>query len=238
MIRLVGVFLFLVIYFIISLPIQLAELIIQKFNMDIRNKSSLSFVQWGLKCVMFISGVKLEVKGYENIPKDTPVLFVGNHNSFYDIIVTYPLMERPTGFVAKKEIKKVPFLSWWMYFVNCIFLDRSDPRAGLKSVLDAAGLIKKGISIFLFPEGTRSKDGNMLEFKDGGFKIATKSKCPIVPVGITGSADVFENHFPLIKSTKVTVTFAEPIYTADLSREETKGLSARVKGEIQNIISK
>ena len=78
----------------------------------------------------------------------------------------------------------------------------------------------------------------MLEFKDGGFKIATKSKCPIVPVGITGSADVFENHFPLIKSTKVTVTFAEPNYTADLSREETKGLSARVKGEIQNIISK
>ena len=167
MIRLIGVFLFLVVYFIISLPIQLAELIIQKFNMDIRNKSSLSFVQWGLKCVMFISGVKLEVTGYENIPKDTPVLFVGNHNSFYDIIVTYPLMERPTGFVAKKEIKKVPFLSWWMYFVNCIFLDRSDPRAGLKSVLDAAGLIKKGISVFLFPEGTRSKDGNMLEFKDG-----------------------------------------------------------------------
>ena len=238
MIRLIGVFLFLVVYFIISLPIQLDELIIQKFNMDIRNKSSLSFVQWGLKCVMFISGVKLEVTGYENIPKDTPVLFVGNHNSFYDIIVTYPLMERPTGFVAKKEIKKVPFLSWWMYFVNCIFLDRSDPRAGLKSVLDAAGLIKKGISVFLFPEGTRSKDGNMLEFKDGGFKIATKSKCPIVPVGITGSADVFENHFPLIKSAKVTVTFAEPIYTADLSREETKGLSARVKGEIQNIISK
>ena len=71
MIRLIGVFLFLVVYFIISLPIQLAELIIQKFNMDIRNKSSLSFVQWGLKCVMFISGVKLEVTGYENIPKDT-----------------------------------------------------------------------------------------------------------------------------------------------------------------------
>ena len=114
MIRLIGVFLFLVVYFIISLPIQLAELIIQKFNMDIRNKSSLSFVQWGLKCVMFISGVKLEVTGYENIPKDTPVLFVGNHNSFYDIIVTYPLMERPTGFVAKKEIKKARHRLLWI----------------------------------------------------------------------------------------------------------------------------
>ena len=238
MIRLIILLVFLIVYFIVSLPIQLLELILERFNMNARNKSSLAFVNFGLRIVQLISGVKLEVHGYENIPKDQAVLFVGNHTSFYDIIVTYPLMKRPTGYIAKKEIKKVPFLSWWMYFVNCIFLDRSDPRAGLKSVLDAAGLIKKGISVFLFPEGTRSKDGNMLEFKDGGFKIATKSKCPIVPVGITGSADVFENHFPLIKSTKVTVTFAEPIYTADLSREETKGLSARVKGEIQNIISK
>jgi 1-acyl-sn-glycerol-3-phosphate acyltransferase len=204
--------------------------------MDARNKSSLTFVNFGLKCVMLISGVKLEVNGYDNIPKDQAVLFVGNHNSFYDIIVTYPLMKRPTGYIAKKEMKKVPFLSWWMYFVNCIFLDRSDPRAGLKSVLDATNLIKNGISVFLFPEGTRSKDGKLQEFKDGGFKIATKSKCPIVPVGITGSADIFENHFPRIKSAKVTVTFGTPVNTADLSREELKEISSRIRNDIKNII--
>ena len=120
MIRLIILLVFLIVYFIVSLPIQLLELILERFNMNARNKSSLAFVNFGLRIVQLISGVKLEVHGYENIPKDQAVLFVGNHTSFYDIIVTYPLMKRPTGYIAKKEIKKVPFLSWWMYFVNCI----------------------------------------------------------------------------------------------------------------------
>ena len=156
MIRLIILLLFLIVYFLISLPIQLAEFIIQKFNMNIRNKSSLAFVKFGLKCVCIISGVKLTVNGYENIPENEAGLFVGNHTSLYDIIVTYPLMKRPTGYIAKKEIKKIPFLSWWMYFVNCIFLDRKDARKGLQSVLNAADLVKDGVSVFLFPEGTRT----------------------------------------------------------------------------------
>lgn len=238
MIRLVILIIFLIVYFIISLPIQLGELILQHFNMNARNTSSLAFVNLGLKCVMLISGIKLEVNGHENIPKDEAVLFVGNHNSFFDIIVTYPLMKRPTGFIAKKEIKKIPCLSWWMYFVNCIFLDRKNPREGLKSILDATNLIKNGISVFLFPEGTRSKDGTLQEFKDGGFKIATKPKCPIVPVGIIGSADVFENQFPRIKSAKVSVTFGKPIYTADLSRDELRNISSIVRKDIEHIINK
>ena len=233
MIRLILVAVFLVIYFIISLPIQLAELIIEKFNMDLRNKSSLAFVNFGLKCVWFLSGIKLEINGYDNIPKDRAVLFIGNHTSYYDIIVTYPLMKRPTSYMAKKEIKKIPCLSWWMYFVNCIFLDRSDPRQGLKSVLQAADMIQNGISVFLFPEGTRSKDGKLKEFKDGGFKIATKSKCPVIPVGIQGTADLFENHFPFIKSSKVVVTFGKPIYTDTMGRAEAKALPEVVKEQVR-----
>lgn len=235
MIRLIITALFLILYFLVSLPIQLAELIIEKFNMNFRNRSSLAFVNWGLKCVCFLSGVKLQVNGYENIPKDRAVLFVGNHTSYYDIIVTYPLMQRPTGYIAKKEIKKIPFLSWWMYFVNCIFLDRNDPRKGLKSVLNAADMIENGISIFLFPEGTRSKNGKLGEFKDGGFKIATKSKCPIIPVGIQGTADIFENHFPFIKSSKVTVTFGKPIETETLERSDLKLLPEKVKEQVKTL---
>lgn len=235
MIRFILVLVFLIIYFIISLPIQLAELIIEKFNMDFRNKTSLAFVNWGLKCVWFLSGIKLEVNGEENIPNEQASLFIGNHTSYFDIIVTYPLMKRPTGFISKKEIKKIPCLSWWMYFVNCIFLDRNDPRQGLQSVLKAADMIKKGISIFLFPEGTRSKDGRLGEFKDGGFKIATKAKCPIVPVGIQGTADLFENHVPFIKSSKVIVTFGEPIYTDKMERTEAKKLPETVKKQVKTL---
>lgn len=235
MIRLIILVFFLIIYFLISLPIQLAEFIIEKFNMDFRNKTSLAFVNFGLKCVQFISGIKLEVKGYENIPNNEAVLFIGNHTSFYDIIVTYPLMNRPTGFVAKKEIQKIPFLSWWMYFVNCIFLDRKDARKGLQSVLEAADMIKNGISIFLFPEGTRSKDCKLGEFKDGGFKIATKSKCPIVPVGIQGTYNVFERQFPRIKSSKVIVNFGKPVYTDGMERAETKQLPEMIKTQIKEL---
>ena len=237
MIRFIAIIIFLIIYFILSLPIQAAELVIQKFNMDMRNRTSLAIVQFGFKCVWLISGVKLTVEGYDNIPDDQAVLFVGNHNSFYDIVITYPLMKRPTGYVAKKEIQKIPFLSWWMYFVNCIFLDRKDPREGLKSVLQAADLIKSGVSVFLFPEGTRSKDGKLHEFKDGGMKIATKSQAPVIPVGITGTPDLFERQFPRIKPAKVKVVFGEPIYTKDMSRAEQKTLAHTVHEEVAKLIA-
>ena len=235
MIRLILLFIFLTIYFIVSIPIQLFELILEKINMDARNKSSLAIVKWGLKVIGFISGVKLEVNGLDNIPDDQAVLFVGNHISFFDIIVTYPLMKRPTGYIAKKEIRKVPFLSWWMYFVNCIFLDRKNPRQGLKSVLEASEKIKNGTSIFLFPEGTRSKDGKLAEFKDGGFKIATKAKAPIIPIGIQGTSDILENHFPIIKSGKVIVNFGKPVYTSEMSKAEQKSLPNLVREQVKEL---
>ena len=203
--------------------------------MEARNKSSLAIVKWGLKVIGFISGVKLEVNGLDNIPDDQAVLFVGNHISFFDIIVTYPLMKRPTGYIAKKEIRKVPFLSWWMYFVNCIFLDRKNPRQGLKSVLEASEKIKNGTSIFLFPEGTRSKDGKLAEFKDGGFKIATKAKAPIIPIGIQGTSDILENHFPIIKSGKVIVNFGKPVYTSEMSKAEQKSLPNLVRKQVKEL---
>lgn len=235
MIRLILLFIFLTIYFIVSIPIQLFELILEKINMDARNKSSLAIVKWGLKVIGFISGVKLEVNGLDNIPDDQAVLFVGNHISFFDIIVTYPLMKRPTGYIAKKEIRKVPFLSWWMYFVNCIFLDRKNPRQGLKSVLEASEKIKNGTSIFLFPEGTRSKNGKLAEFKDGGFKIATKAKAPIIPIGIQGTSDILENHFPIIKSGKVIVNFGKPVYTSEMSKAEQKSLPNLVREQVKEL---
>lgn len=236
MIRFIVIILFLIVYFIISLPFQLAELIIEKFNMDLRNRSSLFFVNCGFKIACSIAGVRLTVKGYENIPENQAVLFVGNHISLFDIIVTYPLMKKPTGFIAKKELKKIPFLSWWMYFVNCIFLDRKDPREGLKAILQASDYIKNGVSIFLFPEGTRSKDGKLHEFKDGGFKIATKVGAPIIPVGITGTSKLFENQFPKIRPAHVTVTFGTPIYTEGLSRSELKEVPALAHQQVADLL--
>ena len=164
MIRLLLVAVFLIIFFIVSLPVMLVEWIIQHFNMDLRNRSSLKFVQFGLKCISFLSGVKLEVNGKENIPNQA-CLFVANHISFFDIVVTYPLMISPTGYIAKKELEKVPFLSWIMRFVNCIFLDRKDPRNGLKAVLSAADRLNPVFPFFFFLRVHVQKQGKWVNLR-------------------------------------------------------------------------
>lgn len=236
MIRFIGVILFLIVYLIVSSPIMIAELIIEKFNMNFRNITCLKWVKFGFRCVLFISGVKTEVYGLDNIPKDQAVLYVGNHRSYFDIVSTYPLMKRPTGYVAKKEMLRYPFLSWLMYFVNCLFLDRDDPRAGLKTINKGADFIKNGISMVIFPEGTRIRTPEMAPFKEGSLKMATKAKCPIIPMGIVGSSAVFEDQSPCIKPGKIVISFGEPIYTADLSRDELRTLTATVQSRVAELI--
>ena len=154
----------------------------------------------------------MTIIGEENVPKDKAVMYVGNHHSIFDVITTYTRVPGLTGYVAKKEIEKVPVLRTWMRHLNCLFLDRKDLKAGAKMIIDAVHKIKSGVSIFIFPEGTRSKDENVtLPFHDGSFKIATKSGCPIVPVVLTKTNRIFEDHFPWIKATHVTIEYCEPI---------------------------
>lgn len=222
-------------YFIISLPVMLIALIIGLFSMKTRDIMMLRFVQFGLRKIYQLAGAKVTVTGLENIPKDEAVLYVGNHISYFDVITTYPIMERPTGYIAKKEIKKFPILNLLMYFVHCLFLDRDDPRAGFQTIIDASEQIKNGISVVVFPEGTRSKDGKLGEFKEGSFKIISKSKCPVIPMGIIGTPDLFEKHSPWMKPAEVTINFGKPIYTADMSRQEIKALLSVVREEVAKL---
>jgi 1-acyl-sn-glycerol-3-phosphate acyltransferase len=205
--------------------------------MNARDKSSLAFVKWGLFMVRTISGVKLKTSGYkENVPKDVPVLFVGNHRSYFDVVIAYTLVDRPTGFISKQEIKRIPFLSWWMYFVKCLFLDRSSAKAGFKTIMDAIEYVKNGISIFIYPEGTRSRNGKLLEFKAGSMRIAERSGCPIIPVSFKNTEEIFEKHMPFIKSTEVEVKFGEPIYPDKLSKDEKKVLNETVRNKIAEML--
>ena len=181
----------------------------------------------------FIAGTKIIVRGRENVPDKTPVLYVPNHRSIFDIIITYPLCKGQTGYVAKRETKKFPIFAQWMMLMNCQFLDRKDLRSGLKMINKCIDLVKKGSSICIFPEGTRNKgDEPLLEFHTGSFKIAEKTECPIVPVCITNSSKVFENQFPKIRPTKVIVEYLPPIDTAGLSREDKKALSDKIREQL------
>ena len=221
--RIIIVGIFVLIFVIFSLPLFFIEWIIGKFNMEAKQKSSLAIIKWVFKVILFLSGVKLTVIGEENVPRDTAVMYVGNHHSIFDVIVTYTRVPGLTGFVAKKEIEKVPVLHKWMCHLNCLFLDRKDLRAGAKMIIDAVHKIKSGVSIFIFPEGTRSKDENVtLPFHDGSFKIATKSGCPIVPVVLTNTNRIFEDHSPWIKATHVTLEYCKPVILSEMPEDIRK----------------
>lgn len=239
MFRFICVAVFLISFLILSIPIFLVEWIIGKWNPKLRDYSSLRIVQWGFKVILKITGVRTTVIGEENIP-DEPVLFIGNHRSFFDILLTYSRCKRLTGYIAKKEMERIPLLSTWMRFVYCLFLDRENPKEGLKTILQAIEYIKQGISICIFPEGTRNKgeELSMLPFKEGAFKIATKTNCAIIPISMNHTSAIFEDQFPRIKKVHVVIEYGTPIYPKDLSAEEKKHIGAYVQNKIQETIEK
>ena len=208
MIRFICVAIFLVVFLILSIPVFFVEWLIGKKNRETRDFSSLRIVQWGFRCILRIAGVETTVIGLENVP-DEPVLFIGNHRSYFDILLTYSRCKRLTGYVAKKEMEKIPLLSTWMKYLYCLFLDRHDPKQGMKTILTAIDYIKRGISICIFPEGTRNsgEELSLLPFKEGSFKIAEKTGCAIVPISLNNTAEMFEAHFPKIKKTHVVIEY-------------------------------
>ena len=226
MFRFIFVAFFLILYLILSIPVFFVEWLIGKFNPHARDISSLRIVQWGFKVILKMTGVEVTVIGEENVP-DEPVLFIGNHRSFFDILLTYSRCKNLTGYVAKKEMEKVPLLSTWMRFVYCLFLDRENPKEGLKTILQAIDYVKKGISICIFPEGTRNKgeELTMLPFKEGAFKIATKTGCPIVPIS-------------MIKKTHVVLEYGTPIYPNELDKDVKKHIGSYVQNIMDETIHK
>lgn len=238
MIRFILVASTVVLFLIFSIPILIVEWIIGKFNPRMRDISSLRIVQGVFKFILWITGVETNVIGHEKVPADVPVLYVGNHRSFFDILLTYSRCPDLTGYVAKDGMKKIPLLSTWMKRLYCLFLDRTDIKAGLKTILIGIDQIKQGISMCIFPEGTRNKDPQapMLPFKEGSLKMAEKTGCPIIPIALTNSSEIFENHFPKIKPAKVILEYGDPIYYNELSKEDRKHIGAYTQNIIQSML--
>ncbi len=229
---------FLLIFFIISIPLFIVEIIIGKINPHLKVKSSQAIVVSAFRIILFLCGVKKTVLGLENVPKDESVLYVSNHRSYFDILIGYTSVPHLTGFVAKKEMAHIPFISWWMRFINCLFLDRDNVREGLKTILEGVELIKKGYSIFISPEGTRSQTKDMLPFKEGSLKMAEKTGCAIIPVSISNTDNVFENHIPWIKRAHVIIEFGKPVYPKDLDKESRKFIGSYVQNIIKDTLNR
>lgn len=234
MIRYILICIFLGAFLILSIPLLIAEWIIGKFNQPLKDKSSLAIVNWAFRFILWIAGTRMIVRGEGNVPKDTAVLYVANHRSFFDILVTYIRVPRPTGYVSKLEMEKFPLLSNWMKNLHCLFLDRKNIKEGLKTILTGIEKVKAGISICIFPEGTRNKENTgILPFHEGSFKIAEKANVPVVPITLVNTADIFEDHFPKVKKTTVIIEYGEPIYLDKLEKEQRKFAGAYVRDIIE-----
>lgn len=230
MIRFILVLLFVFLFLVLSTPLMLAEWIIGRFNMPLRDRSSLAIVNWAFRWVIRISGTRVIVKGEENVPRDTAVLYVGNHRSYFDIILTYVRVPRPTGYVAKLEMLRYPLLNVWMHLLHCLFLDRSDIKRGLKTILKGVEKARSGISICIFPEGTRNQtDQDFLPFKEGSFKIAEKADVPVLPITMVGTSGIFEDHMPRIKKQTVIIEYGRPIDIKSLDKDTRKNLGNYVQ---------
>ncbi len=233
MLRTIIVLAFVIVFLLVSIPIWGILFIVGLFDKKAKDRIGFKIVSWAFSVVWHLSGVKPEISGLNKVPTDQPVLYVGNHQSFFDVILAYSLCPTVTGFMSKKTFEKVPLLNVWMHMLYCVFLTRTDPRADLKLVLKAIDYIKGGVSMFVFPEGTRSKTGQLAEFHEASMKLATKSGCLIIPVAITGTRDILEAHMPFIKSRKVVITYMDPVDPATLTGDDKKYMGAYIRGLIE-----
>jgi 1-acyl-sn-glycerol-3-phosphate acyltransferase len=186
------------------------------------------------KLVMKAAGARINIIGLENIPKDQTLLFVSNHQSNFDIPLLLSCIDIPKGFIAKKELEHWPFISTWMKYINCIFMDRDNLRKSAESIVEGIKLLQSGYSMVVFPEGTRSKGKPVNEFKGGSFKLATKSKCPIVPITINGTYKLMESNNNLVKSANIELVIHPPIETSKLSKDELETLPETVRSIISS----
>lgn len=239
MIKFILVALGLFLYLVLFIPVMLILLIVRKFRPDISTAVAQGMVSAVFRLMIFITGSKVEVRGSENIPKDGGVLFVSNHRSYFDILTGFGYTKKPLGFVAKYEMIHAPLLKQWMELVNCLFLNRQDIKQGLKTIIKGIDQVKSGVSVWICPEGGRNMNPdvtNVKEFKEGSLKIAEKGKVPVVPVAIYGTYEIWEEHMPYMRKSKVIIEYGKPIIIDELPDAEKKKLGAYTRSKIVEML--
>lgn len=179
--------------------------------------------------------VTIDAYGVENIPDENGFMFFPNHQGLYDVLAILDVCPKPFSVVAKKEIANIQFLKQVFACMKAYMIDRDDIKQSLQVIINVTNEVKKGRNYLIFPEGTRSKNGNeLLEFKGGSFKAATKAKCPIIPVALIDSFKPFDTN--TTSQVTVQVHFLKPLYYEDYKDMNTKEIAALVRERIQNTI--
>ena len=193
-----------------------------------------SFIRfWGRIC-LFLAGVKVEIRGIENILTDRPAIYVSNHQSNFDVPIIYGGLPIQFRWLAKQELFRIPVFGLAMKRSGIIPIDRSNRRKTMHSIIAAAQRINAGTSVIIFPEGTRTPDGQLQEFKKGALLIAAKAQVPVVPIAIHGSFQIQAKDSWRINGGSAILEFLPPISTEGLKSSDVDELTIRVHDQIAN----
>jgi len=183
---------------------------------------------WGTRdwarWVLWGAGTRVLVDGLDRIPRDTPVVYASNHSSMFDIWALSLVLPGSTRFVAKQELGKIPIVGPAMKRVGHIMIDRHAPAKAMEAYAEAAQRIRGGVSPIVFPEGTRSRDGRLLPFKNAPFGLAIAAQVPLVPVYVHDTFEILPKGAWRLRPKPIRVLIGAPIPTAGLAPADRMNL--------------
>jgi 1-acyl-sn-glycerol-3-phosphate acyltransferase len=225
-------FLYLNVFLIInSIIMCLWGLVISPFSKDGKLVHHWCAVPWA-KTFLRVCGVKVNVRGLEHINKKLPYIYISNHQSYFDIFALLSGLPVDFKFLMKQELMKIPLLGIAMRKAGYMSIDREDTRNAIRSMNSAVDKVRNGASVLIFPEGTRSQDGHVRSFKKGGFHLALKSGCDIVPIAIINSRSIVPKGSLRINKGTIALNIGKPITVQDYSKKDIDILIEKARGSV------
>jgi 1-acyl-sn-glycerol-3-phosphate acyltransferase len=205
------------------------------FDRDGRRIHFLAAVPWA-KVILKVSGISVAAAGKENVDEDVPRIYMTNHQSYFDIFALLAHLPVDFKFIMKQELMGIPILGPAMRRAGYVGIARDDPRKAVESMKTAAEKIRHGVSVVIFPEGTRSKDGRLLPFKRGGFNLALRSECDIVPIAIRNSYRIVPKGSLKVNRGAMGLRIGQPIPVQGYTRKNVIELIERVREAIEGMM--
>jgi 1-acyl-sn-glycerol-3-phosphate acyltransferase len=215
---------------LVTIPASICQLLSHQFHPTARNFKFWSRL-WGGAILAGI-GVRVRVEERIRLPRDRPYIFVSNHQSLLDILALSAALPYPFGFVAKEELKRVPFLGYAIRNSACVFIDRSDPRASIESLRKAGQRIRKGNSVLVFAEGTRSHGPDLQSFKKGAFALAIEAGVPVVPVTVVDAYRLMDERRKAVRPGVLRIVLGEPLSMEGLRRKDIPDAMGEVRARV------
>ena len=196
----------------------------------------LVLARWWSRGVLASAGVRLRVRSHATFDPKRSYVVMPNHLSTVDIWAIFLAVPVPLRFIAKKQLGQIPLFGWAMRAGRFLFIDRQNAASARRTIDQAADRIREGRSVVIFPEGTRSRDGQLGPFKKGGFHLAINSGADVVPVAIRGTREVMPRGSFLIYAGTVDIEIGEPISTAGLGADDRQALLDKTRARVAQML--